>query len=152
MKIIIAGGGKVGQTLARQMAAEGHELTLIDLDNHVLTTSVERYDAMGLQGNCASKEVLQNAGVEHANLLIAVTDADEVNLLCCMTAHGLNPNLHTIARIRNPEYTEQVMTMRETFPLSLTVNPERQAAQEIERTLSLITQCICLFNSFKQIR
>ena len=135
MNIIIAGGGKVGQTLARQLAAEGHDLTLVDQNNTVLASSVERYDAMGVLGNCASKAVLQNAGVEQADLLIAVTDADEVNLLCCMTAHGLNPNLHTIARIRDPEYTDQVMTMREVFPLSMTVNPEKQAAVEIERLL-----------------
>ncbi len=135
MNIIIAGGGKVGQTLARDLAAEGHSLTLIDLDSKVLETFAEQYDAMGMLGNCASREVLLQAGVKAAELLIAVTNRDEVNLLCCMTAHGLNPSLHTIARIRNPEYAEQVMTMRKTFPLSLTVNPEKQAAMEIERLL-----------------
>ena len=135
MDIIIAGGGKVGQTLARQLAAEGHNLTLIDLDHRVLETAVERYDAMAVAGNCASKEVLLQAGVEEAELVIAATNADEVNLLCCMTAHGLNQKVHTIARIRNPEYADQIMTMRDIFPLSLTVNPEKQAAVEIERLL-----------------
>lgn len=135
MKVIIAGAGKVGQTLARQMAAEGHDLTLIDMDNDILQNTVDRFDAIGICGNCASGEVLRNAGVLQADLLIAMTNADEVNLLCCMTGHGLNHSLHTIARIRNPEYTEQVMTMRDVFPLSLTVNPERQTAKEIERLL-----------------
>ena len=135
MKIIIAGGGKVGVTLARQLAAEGHDLTLIDMDNRVLESVAERYDAMVLCGNCASKEVLMRAGVEDAQLLIATTSADEVNLLCCMTAHGINQNLHTIARIRNPEYSQQVMTMHHVFPLSLTVNPELRAAREMERLL-----------------
>lgn len=135
MNIIIAGGGKVGQTLARQLAAEGHDLTLIDQRNSVLEKAVERYDAIAVSGNCASREVLLRSGVEEAELLIAATNADEVNLLCCMTAHGINRNLHTIARIRNPEYAEQIMTMRDTFPLSLTVNPEKQAAVEIERLL-----------------
>ena len=135
MDIIIAGGGKVGQTLARQLAAEGHNLTLIDLDHRVLETAVERYDAMAVAGNCASKEVLLQAGVEEAELVIAATNADEVNLLCCMTAHGINKKVHTIARIRNPEYADQIMTMRDVFPLSLTVNPEKQAAVEIERLL-----------------
>jgi len=135
MDIIIAGGGKVGQTLARQLAAEGHDLTLIDTNSQVLESTVERYDAMAVAGNCASKEVLLQAGVQDADLLIAVTNADEVNLLCCMTAHGLNKNLHTIARIRNPEYAEQVMTMRDVFPLSMTINPEKLAAIEIERLL-----------------
>ena len=67
------------------------------------------------------------AGVEQSDPVIAVTDADEINLLCCMTANGINPKIHTIARIRNPEYADQVMTMPEVFPLSMTVNPEKQA-------------------------
>ena len=135
MDIIIAGDGKVGSTLARQLSAEGHDVTLIDSDLHVLNTSVERYDLMGVHGNCASKSVLLRAGVMEAELLIAATSADEINLLCCTTAHGLNPKLHTIARIRNPEYTDQIHEMRNVFALSLTVNPEKQAAQEIERLL-----------------
>ncbi len=135
MNIIIAGAGKVGKVLARQLTAEGHALTIIDTDSHVLESTVVRYDAMGVQGNCASKAVLLQAGVEDADLLITATNADEVNLLSCMTAHGINPKIHTIARIRDPEYTEQIMTMRDTFPLSMTVNPEKQAAMEIERLL-----------------
>ena len=135
MNIIIAGGGKVGLTLAGKLAGEGHALTLIDHNQTVLDTAVEQYDAIGVSGNCASREVLLRAGVKEADLLIATASEDEVNLLCCMTAHGLNANLHTIARIRDPEYTDQVMTMRHVFPLSMTVNPEKQAAIEIERLL-----------------
>lgn len=135
MNIIIAGGGKVGRTLARQLAAEGHDLTLIDRDNRILETAVEQYDAIAVAGNCASKEVLLRAGVDKADLLIAATNADELNLLCCMTGHGINRKLHTIARIRDPEYADQVMTMQDVFPVSMTVNPERQAALEIERLL-----------------
>ena len=135
MNIIIAGGGKLGLALTRQLVAEGHALTLIDRNNLVLQTAVEQYDAIGVSGNCAAKEVLQQAGVQEADLLIATTEADEVNLLCCMTAHGMNPKIHTIARIRNPEYTEQIMTMRKVYNLSMAVNPEKQAAREIERLL-----------------
>ncbi len=135
MDIIIAGGGKVGMTLARQLAAEGHNLTIIDQRSQVLETAVERFDAIGITGNCASKEVLERAGISEAELVIAATGADELNLLCCMTAHGMNPNVHTIARVRNPDYADQIVTMPEVFPLSLTFNPERQAAQEIERLL-----------------
>ena len=135
MKIIIAGGGKVGQTLLRQLTNEGHDVTLIDHNSHVLSATVERHDLFAVAGNCASSEVLLSAGVKDAELLIAVTGADEVNLLCSMTAHGLNNKLHTIARIRNPEYSEQVMNMPQIFPLSLTVNPEKRAAMEIERLL-----------------
>ncbi len=135
MEIIIAGAGKVGLTLARQLVAEEHSVTLIDVNSLVLEEAVEQFDAMSICGNCACKEILLQAGVQKADLVIAATNADEVNLLCCMTAHGINENLHTIARIRNPEYAEQVMTMPEVFPLSLTVNPEKQAALEIKRLL-----------------
>ena len=135
MDIIIAGGGKVGLTMARQLAAEGHNLTIIDQNAQILEETVQRYDALGISGNCASREVLQQAAIDEAELVIACTNADEVNLLCCMTAHGMNPKVHTIARIRNPEYADQVMTMQHVFPISLTVNPEKQAAMEIERLL-----------------
>lgn len=135
MNIIIAGAGKVGKVLLRQLTAEGHALTVIDHNSRVLEELVVRYDAIGVQGNCASKAILLQAGVEDADLLITATNADEINLLCCLTAHGINPKIHTIARIRDPEYTEQIMTMRDTFPLSMTVNPEKLAAMEIERLL-----------------
>ncbi len=135
MNIIIAGDGRVGSTLARQLSAEGYDLTLIDSNNSVLQTSMERYDVIAVHGNCASMATLRQAGVMDADLLIAATSADEVNLLCCSTAHGLNPKLHTIARIRNPEYIDQIYEMRDTFGLSMAINPEKQAATEIERLL-----------------
>lgn len=135
MNIIIAGAGKVGKVLVRQLTAEGHNLTIIDQNSHTLEGLVVKHDAIGVQGNCAAKAVLEQADVQTADLVIAATNADEVNLLCCLTAHGINPNIHTIARIRDPEYTQQIMTMRQTFPLSLTVNPEKLAAMEIERLL-----------------
>ena len=135
MKILIAGSGKLGETLARQLCAEEHDVTLVDSDRNVLESGLNRYDVMGVMGNCASMEVLRQAGVESANLLIAVTGSDEVNLLTCTTAHYINPKLHTIARIRNPEYAEQAYSMRDAFALSMIVNPERQAATEIERLL-----------------
>ena len=135
MNIIIAGGGKVGITLAHQLSAEKHDITLIDSNAQVLNASMERFDMMTVHGNCASMAVLLQAGIKDADLLIAATNADEVNLLCCTTAHGINPNLHTIARIRNPEYTQQIYEMRDIFALSMTINPENQAAVEIERLL-----------------
>jgi len=135
VNIIIGGDGKMGAMLTRQLSAEGDDLTLIDSNPMVLESSEERYDVMVVQGNCASMEVLLQAGIREADLLIAMTGEDEVNLLCCMTAHGLNPKIHTIARVRNPEYAVQIYEMREMFALSMTVNPERQAAAEIERLL-----------------
>lgn len=135
MKIIIAGEGKVGAMLTKQLSAEGYDLTLIDADSEVLESTEARYDIITVQGNCASMEILEKAGIKDTDLLIAVTDADEINLLCCMTAHGMNPAIHTIARIRNPEYTDQIYKMRSLFALSMMINPERQAAIEIERLL-----------------
>lgn len=136
MKIIIAGNGKVGGTLARQLAAEDHDITLIDVDPQALQTgAADNCDLLAVRGNCVVMDTLRDAGVESARLLIAATGVDETNLLCCATAHFLNPELHTIARVRTPEYNEQAYTMRDAFGLSLTVNPERQAAKEIERLI-----------------
>ncbi|MCD7708775.1 MAG: Trk system potassium transporter TrkA [Clostridiales bacterium] len=135
MKIIIAGDGKVGLSLTQKLAEEGHDLTLIDSNQRVLDSTIERYDVIGVQGNCASMQVLENAGVDEAELLVAATSEDEVNLLCCMTAHALNKKLHTIARIRDPEYAKQIFSMRELYALSLIVNPEKQAAREIGRLI-----------------
>lgn len=135
MKILIAGAGKLGLTLARQLAQEGYELTLIDPDAAVISSSEESLDVLAVNGNCAVRETLLGAGIESADLLIAVTGSDEINLLCCMTAHQLNAKLHTIARIRNPEYNNQIYEMRDMFALSMMVNPDRQAAVEIERLL-----------------
>ena len=135
MNIIIAGDGKVGSTLARQLSSEGYDVTVIDSNPNVLEESEEQFDVICVSGNCASMEVLQEAGVKNATLLIAATSQDEINLLCCTTAHAMNPRLHTIARIRNPEYTEQIYNMRDVFGLSMVINPENQAATEIERML-----------------
>ena len=135
MNIIIAGDGRVGSLLTRQLTSEGCDVTIIDSDPKVLESTVERYDVIAVHGNCASMDVLQQAGVKDADLLIAATSADEVNLLCCTTAHALNPKLHTIARIRNPEYTDQIYQMRNVFGLSMLINPENRAAAEIERLI-----------------
>ena len=137
MNIIIAGSGKVGRSLAWQLSAEGHDLTLIDLKPDVLEDMGSSLDVMCVQGNCAALPTLQQAGIMDADLLIAATNSDELNLLCCTTAHGINPNIHTIGRIRNPEYTQQIYSLKDVFALSLSVNPDRQAANEIERLLRL---------------
>lgn len=135
LKIIIAGDGKVGLALTRLLSQEGHELVAIDSNPRVLQQDLQQYDIMTVQGNCATMSTLREAQVEQAELLIAATSADEINLLCCLTARKMNPTLHTIARVRSPEYYEQLFSMREEFGLSLTINPERTAAQEIFRLL-----------------
>lgn len=124
MKILIAGDGKLGSTIARQLSSEGYDITLIDRNPAVLEATMEHYDVITIEGNAATMPVLRQAGVDEADLLIAVMGEDELNLLSCMTAHAMNPSIHTIARIRDPEYAEQAYSMREDFALSLVVNPE----------------------------
>ena len=135
MKILICGYGDIGETLARELGAAGYDLTLMDSNPQVLESGVNLHDVMAIQGNCASMEALQRAGVKKSKLLIACTGSDELNLLCCMTARSLKPRLHTIARIRDPEYLEQAYAMRDAFGISLTFNPEQDAAAELERLI-----------------
>lgn len=137
MKIIIAGDGKVGLALTRLLSQEGHDLVVIDSNREVLERDMQQYDVMAVEGNCAAMATLREAKVTQTDLLIAATSADEINLLCCLTARKLNPSLHTIARVRSPEYIEQLYTMRAEFGLSLIINPEREAAKEIFRLLQL---------------
>ena len=137
LKILIAGAGKVGRAVTRTLSAEGHDLTLIDNDPVELDRAAERYDVLRCEGNCAAVETLEEAGIRDADVLIATTLRDEVNLLSCMTAVGLNPDVHTIARIRDPAYLPQVYAMQQKFSLSMTVNPEKAAAEEIERLRKL---------------
>lgn len=130
MKIVIVGDGKVGYALTKILSQEGHDITVIDSNPQVLQQSVERLDVMVVHGNGASLEVQQEAGVAGSDLLIAATSGDEINLLCCILARKLGC-CHTIARVRNPDYTNQLQFLREELGLSMTINPERAAAQEI---------------------
>lgn len=134
MKIVIVGDGKVGQALTGQLAEEGHDVVVIDSSPKALRTSVEIHDVMGVNGNGASYAVQKEAGVGEADLLIAATSGDELNLLCCMLAKKLGAR-HTIARVRNPDYADQLVLMKEELGLSMTVNPELAAAREIARML-----------------
>lgn len=134
MNIIIVGDGKVGAALATQLSSEGHDITIIDSNPQVLSDSAERLDIMAVIGNGAAMATLQAAGVEKADVLVAATSRDELNLLTCLTAKKLGA-AHTIARIRNPEYSDQLISMREELGLSMTVNPEAAAAQEAYQLL-----------------
>ncbi|MBR3364117.1 MAG: NAD-binding protein [Solobacterium sp.] len=135
MRILVAGAGKVGRAITRELTEEGHDITLIDMNKKVLDDVMSKYDVITLNGNGASMATLREAGIENIDIFIAATNADEVNLLSCITAKALNPKIHTIARIRDPEYVEQAYTMQNVFSMSLVVNPERQAASEIARLL-----------------
>ncbi|MCI8538864.1 MAG: Trk system potassium transporter TrkA [Oscillibacter sp.] len=137
MKIIIAGDGKVGLALVRELLREEHEVVVIDLNPEVLRSSLEQYDVMTVEGNAATMETLRHANVNQADLLIAATSTDEVNLLCCLTARKMNRNIHTIARVRNSDYSEQLVLMQKDLGLSLAINPEMSAAYEMFRILQL---------------
>ena len=136
MKIVIVGGGKVGRTLAEQLAREKHDIVLIDSNREVVSLLSAQLDIMVMYGNGASMHTLQAAEVGTSDLMIAVTPLDELNFMCCVIARKLGcPN--TIARIRDPEYHEQLYFLREELGLSMTVNPEWTAATEIYRLLQV---------------
>lgn len=134
MKIVIVGDGKVGYTLAKQLTREGHDIVVIDSNKNVLQESLVTLDVMVVHGNGASLKVQKEAGVENCDLVISATSADEINLLCCFIARKLG-HAHTIARVRNPEYSEQLFFLKEEMGLSMMINPERTAANEIFRLL-----------------
>ncbi|SES99479.1 Trk system potassium transporter TrkA [Enterocloster lavalensis] len=134
MKIIIVGCGKIGVTLAEQLNSEHHDITLIDSDGAALQAVTDRIDVMGVTGNGAVYQVQMEAGIKEADLLIATTNSDELNMLCCLIAKKAG-NCHTIARIRNPEYSAEINYIREELNLSLAINPELAAAREIARLL-----------------
>lgn len=133
MKIIIVGAGKVGWALTQHLAAE-NQVTVIDQRADLIDNIINIYDVMGICGNGASYEIQQEAKVDKADLLIATTSSDEVNIVACLVAKKMGVQ-HTIARIRNPEYERQLRFMREELGLSMVINPEKAAAREIARLL-----------------
>ena len=134
MRIIIVGAGTVGTVICTQLATEGHDITLIDQNLAVLSDLSNKFDIIGIEGNGASVSTLRKAGADKAELLIAVTNQDELNILCCASAKKLGTK-HTVARVRNPEYTELMQMLRKDLNLSLTINPELAVAKEISRML-----------------
>ena len=134
MKIIIVGFGKVGSTLTEQLYSEGHDVVVVDLLEKKLETAVSDYDVMTVQGNGASYNVQLEAGVEEADLLIAVTSSDELNLLCCLIARKAG-QCHTIARVRNSMYNKEINFIKEQLGISMIINPELATAREIAKLL-----------------
>ena len=134
MNIIIVGCGKVGAALTAQLSREDNLVTVIDTDSIVVRNVSNTYDVMGIVGNGASYQVLQEADIEHADLMIAVTKSDEMNLLCCVIAKQA-ADCHTIARVRNPMYREEREFIRKKLGLSMIINPEHAAAMEMARLL-----------------
>lgn len=134
MKIVIVGDGKVGSTLTAQLSNEGHDIIVIDNNPLAIKDATDRHDVIGITGNGATYQIQLEAGVDKADLLIAATSMDEVNLICCMIAKKLGAK-HTIARVRNPEYSQQMGFLKDELRLSMHVNPELAAADEISRIL-----------------
>ena len=131
MNILVAGCGKIGTTIIDSLVAEGHDVTAIDADAAVLDGITNIYDVIGVCGNGADCETLGEAGVEKAELFVAVTGSDELNMLSCFMAKKMGA-AHTIARIRNPEYNDRSLGfMRQQLGLSMSINPELLAAQEL---------------------
>ena len=123
MRIVIVGAGKVGMALTQQLSAE-HRVTVIDQEPQLINNIINVYDVMGICGNGASYEIQMEAEASKAELLIATTSSDEINILACLVAKKLGVK-HTIARIRNPEYEKQLRFMREELGLSMAINPEK---------------------------
>lgn len=134
MNIIIVGSGKVGYTLAQHLNAEGHEITVIDSDEDKIKEISSEMDIYCVHGNGTSYIAQKEAGVEKADLLISVANQDEINLLSCLIAKKAG-NCQTIARVRNPEYYQEISYIREELGLSMSINPEWEAASEMARLI-----------------
>ena len=138
MKIIIVGAGKAGFAIAEQLSAEGHDVTVIDNRPDQLSAVTDTLDVISMEGNGCSFETLEEAGAEDADVLIAATGRDEVNIVSCAAARHLGAK-STLARIKDPEYTRQRERLREGFGIFSVFNPDLEAASEISRILQFPT-------------
>ena len=134
MKIFIVGGGKIGSALAGQLSRDGYELTVIDRNPDIVKSLSNSLDIICFEGNGASYATLQELRAGKADIWIAVTESDELNILSCMTAHMLGAK-HTIARIRDVDYARQNRFYKDKLGLSMIINPEFATAMEIGRLL-----------------
>lgn len=134
MKIIIIGTGKVGFSLAEQLLNEKHDITIVDTQDSALRRATDALDIMSVKGNGVSTDTLREAGAEDADLLVATTNSDEVNMVCCLTAKHLGAK-YTIARIRNPEYNLGLHELKKNMGIDMVINPENATAVEISRLL-----------------
>ena len=132
MKIIIVGAGEVGFHIAQKLSEESHNVVLIDKDGAKIKRITESLDIQALLGGGTSPQLLKDAGIKEADMLVAATDSDEVNLICCLMARNLSPHMLKIARIRNPEYLEQKELFEQDFlGIDLVINPESEMVDTI---------------------
>jgi trk system potassium uptake protein TrkA len=136
MKIILIGCGTIGRTILDQLSKEGHTITVIDEDKEKVDKLIEKYDVFGVVGNGASMDIQKEAGAKNADLVIAITSSDEINILACVVANKVGAT-NTIARVRNPEYYKQSSILKEELGLSMIVNPEHETAIEILNMINL---------------
>ena len=136
LKIIIVGAGKVGTTLVAQLSREGHDITIVDKDATKVNDITSTHDVMGCVGNGASYLTQVEAGVKDADLIIAVTESDELNLLCCTIAKQFS-DCAAISRLRNPDYSREAKYLRDKLGLSMIINPDLEAAKVMARTIYL---------------
>jgi len=134
MKIVIVGNGKVGFSLAEQLVREEHDITVVDVREDSLRRASDMLDIMVVRGNGVSAATLREAGADTADILVAATNSDEVNMVCCLTAKNQGTK-YTIARIRNPEYTTSLAELRRNLKIDMVINPENATAVEISRLL-----------------
>lgn len=139
LSIIIVGCGTVGITLIEQLTKEGHNVTVVDKNSDILQELSNLHDIMCVCGNGASFSVLRDAGVKDADLIIAVTESDEFNLLCCAVASSISSECAAIARVRDPDYSSEVGHIKDKLGLAMVINPELEASNEIARILCLPT-------------
>ena len=139
MTIISAGCGKIGQKFSEKISQEGYNnITVIDLNRAVVKETSDSYDIMGVVGNCTNMETLKEAGIEDADILIAVTGSDETNLLTCLLAKKLG-DCQTIARVSKPGFKDEIGLIKDDLGLAMVINPEQIAASEIARILRFPT-------------
>ena len=136
-RIIVVGAGKVGKTITRRLTDEGHNLVVIDRSESKLEELSNQCDCMLLTGSGASYQTLEEAGITASDLMIAVTDSDELNLLCCTIAKQFNPDISTIARVRNPDYGNEIPYLMNRLAIDRIINPEFEAAVDAARLLFL---------------
>ncbi len=134
MRIVIAGIGKIGSKLTQALCGEGYDVTVIDKDPEVIDKTVNANDVNGIAGNALNLAIQKDAGVGKADVFIAVTGSDEINMLSSIVAKQVGVK-HTVARIRDPEYSKQFIVMLDTIGLDCAVNPELECAAEISRLL-----------------
>ncbi len=136
MKIVIIGLGTIGKTILGELSAKGHSITIIDEDKETIENLIEKYDVQGVVGNGASLDIQREAGVKGSDVVIALTTTDELNVFACLVAKKLGV-VNTIARVRNPDYRQQIREMKDELGISMIVNPERDTSTEIYNLISL---------------